>query len=177
MFSTDMPYSLVLATLLLSLLAGCTTPQSSPSTLATAPSVDPVVDWLAAQEDLAQLSTAESRVLLSELENPRTDTDLYYYALLKQQAGTLDGWTQARTSYATLLKSTTLRPGQRHLVGILQAMNQSRINHYFKTQALIEEKQQLQQVLETAQEEKLLLEQKIQALTDLETVISTRREE
>lgn len=172
-----MSRALIPTIIMLTLLAGCALPYSSAPAREEAPPVDSVNDWLAAREDLAQLSAAEVQARLAEIGTPDTDTQHYYYALLKMQSATLEGWTQARSSFATLLQSPQLQPGQQRLVALLQDINQDRINNYFKLRDVKEERRQLEDALATAQEEKLLLEQKIQALTDLETAISTRREE
>ena len=138
---------------------------------------DPALDWLVTEEDVAQLGNDEVLALLAAMDSPTSDDDLYTYALLQQQLDTFEGWIRARDTFATLLKSRDLFPGQRRLIVILQDRCQSRINAHITRRELGNEKLQLQQALELAQEEKQLLEQKIQALTDIEAVISTRREE
>ena len=66
---------------------------------------------------------------------------------------------------------------QRQLTGILLAYNQNRINWYQRQSELLVENAELEKQLQQAEEDKVLLEQKIQALTDLEADISTRKEQ
>ena len=60
---------------------------------------------------------------------------------------------------------------------MLESYNQNRINWYQRQGELVKQRSQLEEQLDEAEQEKALLEQKIQALTDLEAVISTRKEQ
>ena len=60
---------------------------------------------------------------------------------------------------------------------VLEAYNQSRINWYQRQSETVKQNIKLEQQLSEAEQEKQLLEHKIQALTDLEAVISTRKEQ
>ena len=62
------------------------------------------------------------------------------------------------------------------MAAILEEYNQSRINWHQRYIELQQENKLLLQQLDDTQQEKLLLEQKIQAVTDLEAEISTRKE-
>jgi hypothetical protein len=65
---------------------------------------------------------------------------------------------------------------QRDLVTILQRYNQTRINWYQQHRELLADHETTAAKLEASLEENRLLQQKIQALTDVETSISTRKE-
>ena len=60
---------------------------------------------------------------------------------------------------------------------MLERYNQSRINWYTRQEELLERYQYLQRELDASDDEKAELEQKIQALTELEAEISTRKEQ
>ena len=76
-----------------------------------------------------------------------------------------------------LQQDETLTEAQRQLMVVLEAYNQNRINWYQRQSEAVKQNRKLEQQLSDAEQEKLLLEQKIQALTDLEAVISTRKEQ
>ena len=114
---------------------------------------------------------------LATLDTPENVGDLFYYGLLKQQLQTNDAWVQARDAFRVLSEDDELTAEQQHLVGILEVYNQNRINWYQRQSDLLIDNTRLQQQLREAEQDKLLLEQKIQALTELEADISTRKEE
>lgn len=89
----------------------------------------------------------------------------------------LGAWVQARDSFKTLADNPALSRQQQQLLQIQLHFNQERINWYMRNQELAGEHSALQTRLQDAEAERQQLEQKIQALTDLETVISTRKEE
>ena len=97
--------------------------------------------------------------------------------MLNQQLQTNGAWAQARDSFRELQQSDGLTTEQRQLTGILLAYNQNRINWYQRQSELLVENAGLEKQLQQAEEDKVLLEQKIQALTDLEADISTRKEQ
>jgi hypothetical protein len=129
----------------------------------------PVQRWLGLHQRVAGMSDEELSVKLATLDKPNNANQLFYFALLHNQGHTYGGWTQARDSFRQLLEEKSLTEAQRQLASIFQMFNQSRINGYQR-----EDKLQLD-LLESEQN-KLLLEQKIQAITDVETVMSTRGE-
>ena len=131
---------------------------------------DPVQRWLELHQHVAGMSREELDVKLATLDKPNNANQLFYFALLHNQGDTYGAWAQARDSFRQLLEEKSLTESQRQLASIFQMSNQSRINGYQR-----EDKLQLH-LLESEQN-KLLLEQKIQAITDVETVMSTREEE
>ena len=96
---------------------------------------------------------------------------------VNQQLVTYGAWVQARDAFRLLREDEELSEEQRQLVAILQAYNQTRINWYQRQSELLNRHAELQQQLDEAEQDKLVLEQKIQALTDLEAAISTRKEQ
>ena len=66
---------------------------------------------------------------------------------------------------------------RRRLAGLLERFNQSRINWFHSRDELRIEYESLQQETAALKEQNTLLEQKIQAITDVEATISTRKEE
>jgi len=126
----------------------------------------PVQQWLSLHQRVAGMSSEEVE---AALDQPDSANRLFYFGLLHNQGQTYGAWAQARDSFRQLLVEEGLTKAQRQLATIFQWSNQSRINGYQRENNLG------QQLLESEQN-KLLLEQKIQALTDVETVMSTRKE-
>jgi len=122
-----------------------------------------VLNWLQMQQDASAMSIDEVTQRLAESEKPESGDDLFYYGLLNQQLDVFTKWTEARDTFRRLSLDESLTWEQRRLAAILERYNQSRINWYEQNRKL--------------EEEKSLLDQKIQAITDLETTISTRKEQ
>jgi hypothetical protein len=180
MLSPDMSRSLATVAFALTILAGCAT--SPPTQVAAKPSpgivtYSAVQQWLSLQQEVADMSTEEVVAKLIRVNKPEGAGQLFYYGLLNQQLQTFDAWSQARDTFRQLHQDKELTIEQRQLVGILQEYNQNRINWYQRQAELLKQHAQLKQQLSEAEQDKLLLEQKIQALTDLEAVISTRKEQ
>jgi hypothetical protein len=114
---------------------------------------------------------------LADKVMPEGKDQLYHYALLRQHSQNYAAWVNARDAFRRLNADEGLTESQRQLAGIFQAYNQLRINGYQRRSELLDEQAKLQQQLHKAAQDKLLLEQKIQALTELEADISTRRGE
>ncbi len=172
-----MPYALIL--LALCVLSGCTS--TSPAQVEQG---DPPIQmypealrWLQLSQEISAMNPGEAVEELVGLKRPQDVNQLFSYALLNQQLQSYGAWTEARDTLQILAVDQSLAPGQRHIVDTLLKYNQSRINWYLKYQKLEEEQASLQEQLRAAREQKNLLEQKIQALTELEAVISTRKEE
>lgn len=147
------------------------------STPAGSTSYSSVEQWLQLQQDVTTLSTDEIVAKLVRVNKPEGLGQLYYYGLLNQQLKTYGAWVQARDTFRDLQLEDTLTEAQLQLVTLLEAYNQSRINWYQRQSELVKQNTVLEQQLGEAEQEKLQLEQKIQALTDLEAVISTRKEQ
>ena len=123
------------------------------------------------------MSIEEISAELADLDKPWNAGDLFYHGLLKQQLPSNDAWVQARDAFRALHEDHELTVEQRQLAGILEAYNQNKINWYQRHSDLLVDNTRLQQQLRDTEQGKLLLEQKIRALTELETDISTRKEE
>ena len=174
-----MSRSLATVALALTILTGC---GASPSQVdaPNAPETttySTVQQWLNLQQEVASMPTEEVVAKLVRENKPEGAGQLFYYGLLNQQLQTFDAWAQARDAFRQLNEDETLAVEQRQLAGILQSYNQNRINWYQRQAELLKQNAELKQQLSDAEQDKLLLEQKIQALTDLEAVISTRKEQ
>ena len=120
---------------------------------------------------------------LGRIEQSENPDEVFYFALLNQRIEAYGNWTLARDKFRELRSSSDLTDHQRQLASILEQYNQNRINWY-KRQELVRDENRaledsnhlLRNALVSAESEKVLLEEKIQARTDLETAISTRRE-
>ena len=180
MFSFDMPRPLISLVFILATLTGCTAMPSIPVTRNSTPEAilyPTVPQWLDLQQDVAAMSTEEAVEKLVRVNKPEGPGQLFYYGLLNQQLETYGAWVLARDTFQLLHDDEELAAEQRQLAGILQDYNQNRINWYKRQSELLVQNAELKQALHQSEQEKLLLEQKIQALTDLEAVISTRKEE
>ncbi len=114
---------------------------------------------------------------LTNLGKPEGQQQLFYFGLLNQQLDAFTKWTQARDVFRKLAEDTVLAKEQRSLAAILERYNQSRINWYLQRQQLLENNETLKGKLRASLEDNELLERKIQAITELETSISTRKEQ
>jgi hypothetical protein len=140
--------------------------------------------WLALQRDVQAMGAEQAQSELGRISAPKTADELFYFALLNQRVEAYGNWTLARDKFRELRTAPGLTDQQRQLASILEQYNQNRIN-WFKSRELVEdekrslegENQALRDELASAESERLLLEEKIRALTDLETSISTRREQ
>ena len=170
---------LITAVLGLAILAGCV---AAPPVVVeqAAPEVifySSVQHWLKLQHEVAAMSVEDTTEALADLDKPDNAGDLFYHGLLNQQLQTNDAWVQARDAFRALRDDDELTVEQQQLAGILEVYNQNRINWYERQSDLLIDSSELQQQLLEAEQDKLLLEQKIQALTQLEADISTRKEE
>jgi hypothetical protein len=178
MLSPDMLRALVSAGLALGLLGGCASPpppvveQPAPEII----SYSSVESWLNLQQKVAVMEGDEIVTRLAAVAETREVYSQVYQGLLYQQLQTNDAWSQARDIFRALHQDETLTEEQRQLTSILQEYNQNRINWNQRQSEILVENARLQQQLDTTEKEKSLLEQKIQALADLEAVISTRKE-
>ena len=175
-----MSRSLTSLLLALAILAGCVVSppvQVVENSTADVVTYSSVQQWLNLQEEVAGLSEEEVIEKLVRVNKPEGIGQLFYYGLLNQQLQTDGAWAQARDTFRQLQQDEELTVEQRQLVGILQEYNQNRLNWYQRQGELLVQNAELQKQLTAAEQDKLLLEQKIQALTDLEAAISTRKEE
>ena len=175
-----MPSPLIIALLLVVTLTGCAT---QPLVILEAPDkvhtceCSKLQKWLQLQRKVSAMRTEKIESILASMGEPEGRLQLFYFALLNQQLDVYTSWTLARDTFRQLSEDVTLSRGQRDFAGVLQRYNQSRINWYLRNRQLIEDHETLKAKLRASQEENQLMEQKIQAITDVETSISTRKEQ
>ena len=173
-----MSRTLAIALLTLAVGVGCAATPSS----VVKPEPDVVLysgvqQWLELHQDVSSMSNEAVAEILANAPVSQGVNELYYYALLQQQLQNYPAWVLARDAFRVLHADEDLTVAQRQLAKVLQAYNQNRINWYQRHSELLKEQASLQQQLQNAERDKLLLEKKIQALTDLQAVISTRKED
>jgi hypothetical protein len=177
-----MSRALLIIALCLATLAGCAllpqqgTPASAP------PDPDALAyralrDWLDLEWEVAAMDADQVVAALVDVGKPQGPEELFHFGLLNQKLKTYASWTQARDAFREVSKNPTLTSEQRQLAAILVLYNQSRINWYLEYREVQADFAAMQAELEASQEENALLQQKIQAITDLETSISTRKEQ
>ncbi len=137
----------------------------------------PVGEWFDQLDAVDAMDSSEVVTQLEKVDKTAGANQLFYYGALKQKLPDYGAWTVARDAFQNLQDNQTLTREQRQLAGILREYNQNRINGYSRYNKLLNERIDLQEGLSQAEDEKRQLEQKIQALTELETAISTRQEE
>jgi hypothetical protein len=170
----------VLAATLVVALAGCVgqapveAPVAQPAVKVATPQV---LTWLRWQESVSTMTEPQLATALEGMAKPENANQRFYYALLRQQANDYDSWVAARDIFRALQEDAAVAPGQRQLAGILERYNQSRINWFHSRDELRQQYEALQQQVTELQAQNSLLEQKIQAITELEATISTRKEE
>lgn len=178
MFSPSLSRTLILA--LLCLLAACATPVQlgMPNAQPTASDAILALErWVNLQAQVQGMTPEQAKERLSQLTAPEGTGQRFYYGLLNSQLKGYPDWIRARDAFARLADEPSLSAPQRALADILRQQNQIRINAYVRQVDLQSRAVELQKQLVAAEEEKTILQQKIQALTDLETSISTRKEE
>lgn len=178
MFQVSVSRPLAIAAIVLAVLAGCTAqPPTIIETTADACTCTQLQNWLELQRKVSTMNTDKVERQLTILGEPKGHRQLFYFGLLNQQLDVFTKWTPARDVFRQLAEDDRLAREQRSLAAILERYNQSRINWYLKHRQLLENNQTLRAKLRASLEESELLEQKIQAITDLETSISTRKEQ
>jgi len=133
--------------------------------------------WLELQREVGAMSQEDALQRLEQITAPEGPGQQFYYGLLKHQLNSYGAWIQARDVFQALREDDALSAHQKDLVQLLLQFNQSRINWQSKYSALLEQQGEVETTLEQVELEKSILEQKIQALTELESAISTRKEE
>lgn len=177
-----MSRSLTVIVLLLATLAGCTVLPEQEQPAATPPDPDALAyralrDWLDREQTVAAMEPNEVVTELVKIGKPGGPDELFYFGLLNQKLKTYASWIQARDAFREVSKATGVTAEQRQLATLLELYNQSRINWYLEYREVQADFAALQGELDAAQQENGLLQQKIQAITDLETSISTRKEQ
>lgn len=180
MFPFNMPRAIACLLIAFALLSGCTgqrpveTPRQDSQELVKPPSVE---QWLDQMAQVEEMETPRIMEQLKTIDKNAGTSQLFYFGVLNQQLQNYGAWTVARDTFQQLQETETLPIPQRQLANILREYNQSRINAHSRYSALLIEQEELRRGISQAEVEKRQLEQKIQALTEVETAISTRREE
>ncbi|WP_133126038.1 hypothetical protein [Pseudohalioglobus lutimaris] len=177
-----MPRPLTFTLLLVALVTACAeqpvTPIASrPKTTVIAAPSSGVDRWLSQYGEVKVMGRDEIVTALLATGRPSNSQQFYYFGLLNQELTTLSNWTLARDAFRQIQDDTELSPEQRELASILERYNQTRLNDYERQDSLQSQQDSTQSKLDNALEENALLKQKIQAITDLETSISTREGE
>ena len=161
------------------LLAGCSPyPRDiAGNTSSDGSSFSSTDQWLSLEQSVSEMRTEEIVAKLVRVNKPEGVGQLYYYGLLNHHLETYGAWTLARDTFREVLEYDTLSESQRQLVTVLEAFNQSRINMYLRQQELLKRYQQMQEDFTAADTERQELQKKIDALTEVEAVISTRKEQ
>jgi DNA repair exonuclease SbcCD ATPase subunit len=137
----------------------------------------PIDDWLDQLNAVENMSPSEVMQQLEAVDKTANDDQLFYYGALNQTLQSYGAWTVARDTFQLLQEKQTLPKEQRQLANLLRQYNQSRINGHSRYNTLLDEQTELRERLSRAENEKRQLEEKIEALTELETAISTRQED
>ena len=181
--SSPLTSKILPSVVIVALLGACTTPapvevvEVHREVPAKAAKPAPVLKWLQWQETVSTMNATQLSTVLEGMAQPGNANQLFYYGLLNQQSEDYDGWVIARDIFRDLQADDTLTTKQKQLAGILERYNQSRINASYGQDELRKQNEELQQQLADLQEKNRLLEQKIQAITELESTISIRNGE
>lgn len=175
-----MPRALILLLVGLGTLLGCAaqTPAPLAGSMPTVVRPSPALErWVNLYSDVDKMESAQVVERLVEIDRPEGIGQLFYFGLLNQQLSNYTSWITARDTFNELESDETLGLPQRQLAGVMRQLNQDKINSYTKQSELAQQLTELQQRLQISDEEKVLLQHKIQALTELEADMSTRKEE
>jgi len=127
--------------------------------------------WLRLADLYMELMPAQAQQRLDEIgDEEKTILQWYRYALLNQQLNDRLGWIRARDAFRYVLASENLSQELYGLTKLLLKYNQNMINwdaRYNKVKIELKESEAMQQVLE----------EKIQAITNLEQSMSSRKEQ
>lgn len=127
--------------------------------------------WLRIADLYMELTPTQAQQRLDELGNEeKTTLQWYRYALLNQQLNDRAGWVRARDAFRYVLATESLSQDLYGLTKLLLKYNQNMINwdaRYSKVTIELKESEAMQQVLE----------EKIQAITNLEQSMSSRKEQ
>ncbi len=127
--------------------------------------------WLRIADLYMELTPTQAQQRLDELgDEEKTTLQWYRYALLNQQLNDRAGWVRARDAFRYVLATESLSQDLYGLTKLLLKYNQNMINwdaRYSKVTIELKESEAMQQVLE----------EKIQAITNLEQSMSSRKEQ
>jgi hypothetical protein len=182
-FQVEMPRSFPVIALALAALVGCAAAPPQPP-LTPAQTQNPEIadyhalrDWLDMQQSVSLMTREEVVAELAALGKPEATEEWFYFGLLNQELKTYASWVQSRDAFKQVSEAEELTGGQRQLADIFERYNQTRINWYLEFKQSDEALAATEAQLQAAREQNAQLEQKIQAITDLETTISTRKEQ
>lgn len=167
----------LIALMVTAALTACASGAPAPVPAPVVPEPCSASDWLALQDSVLLLDEQATVDALVAIGRPADADSLYHYGLLNQQLESYGAWVQARDSFKALAADPALCAEQRTLATVLLQFNQRRINWSARTNQLLQDNEALRTSLEESQAERQLLEQKIDALTDIEAAISTRKAE
>lgn len=175
-----MPRTLALIAIVLSSLAGCA--HQPPHAKQAQPEVElesctDFGTWLNLQRQVDAMSDDQVLAELAKQGQPAGPDELFYFGLLHHSLDDYGSWTLARDVFREVGGAPGLLQQQVQLAGVLQQFNQVRINWYQKYRQLEEENLSLQSELEQSEADRMTLQKKIRAITELETSISTRKEQ
>jgi len=127
--------------------------------------------WLRIADLYMELTPTQAQQRLDKIgDEEKTTLQWYRYALLNQQLNDRAGWVRARDAFRYVLATESLSQELYGLTKLLLKYNQNMINwdaRYSKVKIELKESEAMQQVLE----------EKIQAITNLEQSMSTRKEQ
>lgn len=179
MLSSTVSRALLTSGLVSGLLTGCMIPSVTPTkpqaVVVNTPSV--AEHWINQMGEVQQMTTPQIEAELAKLRYPADHSRWFYKGLLKQQLSNYGAWIAARDIFQKLEEDLDLSLTLRQLSGIMRQFNQVRINSYLKRRDLLADKRQLSTSLDLMSHERDTLQEKIRALTALETAISTRKED
>lgn len=172
---------LIIAGIFLVILSGCATQPEIVVEVPPAPdpqtcTCEHLQKWLELQDEVSNMSAEQVKERLDRLDEPKGSWQQFYFGLLKQQLDEFVSWTEARDIFRELAADSDLVKEQRDLVNVLQRYNQTRINWYMQHRKVLADFETTAAKLDAALEENRLLQQKVQAITDVETSISTLKE-
>jgi TolA-binding protein len=181
MLQIDMSKKLVLLVMLLAMLPACAAqPDAVPAEAAPCPDASnysELQEWLAMENRTSRLDTEQVVSELIRLGRPEGSTEVYLFGLLNQQLGTPSNWRQARNAFRQVKQDEQLTAEQRRIAAILEGYNISRLDSDKYRRDLVRDQKRLESELRAREQEIELLQQKIQAITDLEASMSTRKEQ
>ena len=173
-----MPFSRMLAPavvlLVLLTLSGCGQWSRSNAAVVNTPlkvtELQSLSHWLEISRQVDRMTPEQVIIALRGLGPLDSDRKRFYYGVLNQKLSRFDGWIQARDTFRKLANDNALESGISELARILLAHNQALINWH-------ERHRHLQKELAESILDRELLEQKIEALADLEAVISQQKQQ
>lgn len=181
MLQTDMSKKLIFSLVLLSLVAGCAHQpvalEASTSECDCAQPFSELGEWLLMERRTSAMDTSEVVAELVKLGRPKTPTEQFYFGVLNQQLGTAANWRQARDAFRAVRKNTELPDEQRHIAAVLERYNIYRLDDNKDRNDMLRDQAELERALRQMERENTELQDKIQAITDLEADMSTRIEQ